>query len=359
MIRKYKLSAAILASIICLTGCSTSNTETVPDTPIVLEHTQPKQEPIPVKNISIKEYADNLVAQVVNSITVEKGGKVAIATPVDVKSLESTDWLGRELAEAFVGSLHNKGFQVLEYKLKGWLEITQDGDYIYSRNWQKLATSAKVTRILSGTMSRNEQGVMVYARLVNLKNLMVEGTGEIFIPYSDLPSFYKTSPMVPVVQENSPKENHTPANSRKPSGEKPHTSSPKDEKSDARTKNNQKPQASNKQDTKKRDDKKTDAKNSGKGSVASTPKPQSLNKNDGKDYALNQNTNPDPVVYASTGAVNSGNQACATCGSATNSKAKKYCHDKCQDPINYPATTYQQGGKLVRDAGFQSQYDRN
>ena len=183
----YSMAAFILLS---LAGCS-SPAPVAAQTPEAVHEKAPDRR----SGEGLKPYADKLVTEVVASIN-DTGNRprVAIATPVDVASLEHTDWLGRELAEQFVAGLHRQGYQVLEYKLTGWLEITPNGDYIYSRNWQKLAGKASVTHILSGTMSRNDNGVMVYGRLVNLRNSVVEGASDIFIPYDSLPECYRKYP---------------------------------------------------------------------------------------------------------------------------------------------------------------------
>jgi TolB-like protein len=341
-VKNYTLLEVMYFSIF-LMGCSshvgssvdTTNNEKKQkvENPIKIEKEQNVSSPLALQTL-----ADKLVADVVNTIPVGANiDKVAIATPVDVSSLEKTDWLGRELAEYFVSALHQRGFPVLEYKIKGWLEITANGDYVYSRDWQKLASKAAVSRVLSGTMSRNDSGVMVYARIVNLKTLMVEGSAEIFIPYNVLPSCYKN---YPVTCGDTVAVSSNLANSNKTSY--------------TYVSDNYK--TSNKKTTSQ-----TNVKNNKPTATSSKPQVKTVSKNHNEPKVLNNNsrttttTNLTTTVADGSQVTSKGTQGidCASCKGSG-----KSCHQKCSDPVIYPAGTRSFGSMLVRDVGAQSQFDR-
>lgn len=325
-----------------LGGCSTNK---VPETakveqpavmenPINIEKAKVSSSPLALQNL-----ADKLVADLVATIPVTTNiDKVAIATPVEVSSLEKTDWLGRELAEYFVSALHQRGFSVLEYKIKGWLEITANGDYVYSRDWQKLASKASVSRVLSGTMSRNDGGVMVYARIVNLKTSMVEGSSEIFIPDSVLPSCYRNYPRTcgdnPVVTTTTVK----PVNNYV-------YKAPKKTNAESITKTSNKTVAPPVP--------KKVANTTVANKKSSTPKqaqvgPIVLNNVNSSTTVRKQAVDGSEVTSNGTEGL-----ACQDCKGNKNN-----CHAKCSDPLIYPAGTHSYGSMLVRDVGTQSQYDR-
>ena len=261
----------------------------------------------------LKPYADRLVEEVARSVP-DSGEKprVAIATPVDVASLEHTDWLGRELAEYFVAGLHRQGYRVLEYKLTGWLEITPNGDYIYSRNWQKLAGKANITHILSGTMSRNDDGVMIYGRLVNMKNSVVEGASDIFIPYEDLPECYRKYP-----RTCGDRPVYDPAMSK------------------AAEKENKKSGAASQA-----------SRASGKGPA--------VQKTDSRSTSVSAGTESASRRVNGTEATSRGNSdiPCAYCNGMSS------CRAKCVNPEIYPASSMLYHDTIIRDVRNQSQYDR-
>ena len=123
---------------------------------------------------------------------VVKFPKIAITTLVDTDTFETSGFLGRELSEIFVHELNRRNINVVEYKLTGSISVNKHGEYVYSRDFKKIAKSAFATHILAGTISRDKFGVILAARIVNMQDQSVLGSSTAFIPYTDLPSCYKT-----------------------------------------------------------------------------------------------------------------------------------------------------------------------
>jgi hypothetical protein len=51
-----------------------------------------------------------------------------------------------------------------------------------SRNYKDLSSRLPISRILTGTFSRNQQGILVNARIIDLRTKMVETTAQSLIP---------------------------------------------------------------------------------------------------------------------------------------------------------------------------------
>lgn len=118
--------------------------------------------------------------------------KVAITSFVDTDTYENAGYLGRSVAEMFIHELDRRGVSIFEYKLTGSLSITKDGEFVFSRNWKKLARQAMVKHILAGTLTRNDKGIVLNARVINMMNQTVVGSATGFIPYERLPMCYRT-----------------------------------------------------------------------------------------------------------------------------------------------------------------------
>ncbi len=114
--------------------------------------------------------------------------KLAIVSFVDVASYKRPNELGRVLAEDFIHEMHRRGENVYEHHLIGYVEVTPEGDIMLSRNARELARKMSVSRFLIGTLSRNRSGYVVNARIVSLKNNLVESTAVGIVPYSLVPS---------------------------------------------------------------------------------------------------------------------------------------------------------------------------
>lgn len=109
---------------------------------------------------------------------------IAVTSFVNLNTLENTNWLGQQIAEDLVHELHRRGEVVFDYKLTGSIKVTPEGDFVFSRDWTELSKRVPVSRILTGTMSRNEKGIVINARIVSLKTRMVEATAQGFVPAS-------------------------------------------------------------------------------------------------------------------------------------------------------------------------------
>ena len=152
----------------------------------------------------ISDMADTLYLTMCQDLDVvetdEKGNivrkplpKVAVTSFVDTDTFEHAGYLGRTIAEILIHELDRRQIPVFEYKATKSLTVTADGDFIFSRNWKKLSSQALVKRLVAGTFTRNEDGVVLNARVVNMETSSVEGSSTAFIPYNLLPYCYRTS----------------------------------------------------------------------------------------------------------------------------------------------------------------------
>tara|TARA_R110001583_G_scaffold539_2_gene4829 strand:+ start:92 stop:772 length:681 start_codon:yes stop_codon:yes gene_type:complete len=109
---------------------------------------------------------------------------IALTSLVDLNNNENTSWLGQTISEQFIHELHIRKLRVVDYKLMGKIQMTPQGEFAITRDWEKLNNNVDVTRILTGTLSRNEEGVIVNVRIVNASSNVVESTSSAFIPNS-------------------------------------------------------------------------------------------------------------------------------------------------------------------------------
>lgn len=107
---------------------------------------------------------------------------VAVASFVNLKDLESTNWLGNQLSENFVHELQRHGLIVVDFKTTGHIRVTENGDYVFSRDWKELPERQIIDYVVAGTMVKQEDGVMVNARMIGMQSRVVVATSQSFIP---------------------------------------------------------------------------------------------------------------------------------------------------------------------------------
>lgn len=112
--------------------------------------------------------------------------RIAVASFVNINNLDETNKLGMELAENLMHEMHVRGFGVVDFKTREALKVKANGDFVFSRDINELKKQYNIHYFLSGTISRNVDGVVINARLVQADTSLVASTAQGFLPSRDL-----------------------------------------------------------------------------------------------------------------------------------------------------------------------------
>ncbi|MGP8306526.1 FlgO family outer membrane protein [Vibrio sp. YIC-376] len=118
----------------------------------------------------------------VSNVAVSARTPIAITSFVDLQNMDATNWLGNSVSEGFIHQFQRRGFQVVDFKTTGSIQVTQQGDFALSRDWKDLAQEQQIQYVLTGTMLRQEGGVLVNARVVGMQSRIVVATAQGFLP---------------------------------------------------------------------------------------------------------------------------------------------------------------------------------
>jgi TolB-like protein len=112
-----------------------------------------------------REIFNNLrTPAIINSPTI-------VTTFVDLNDLEQTSVFGRLLAEKLLDELSRRGFQVVEVRRAQDLFIKKSvGEMILTRKIEELASVTKARTVLAGTYVATSEGVIINARLIDIKS---------------------------------------------------------------------------------------------------------------------------------------------------------------------------------------------
>jgi len=137
------------------------------------------------KSLILSEVVSKMAEQLLFNLPPEYYNEsIALTSIVDLRDHKVTNWLGQTIAEQFFHELHIRKLSVIDFKLTGDIQLTPEGEFALTRDWKKLSKQVDVQRILTGTMSRNEEGVIINVRIVNVNSNRVESTSSAFIPKS-------------------------------------------------------------------------------------------------------------------------------------------------------------------------------
>jgi TolB-like protein len=132
---------------------------------------------------AINDVVKGLAYQMIESSSfVNPKTPIAVASFVNLKDLESTNWLGQEISESFIHELQRHGFVVVDFKTTGYIRVTKEGDFVFSRDWKELPERQIIDYVVTGTMMKQETGVMINARMIGMQSHVVVATAQSFIP---------------------------------------------------------------------------------------------------------------------------------------------------------------------------------
>ena len=138
----------------------------------------------PFTHKGLEGYAEQLtMALMDNAQGLNRNSMVGVASFVELdRSLQTTGILGNQFAELLITEVQQYGVPVVDFKVMENISIEFDGDLVFSRdNWD--VSSSGVEYVLAGTLIRNEKGVKVNARIVQLGSNTVVSSASNFIPH--------------------------------------------------------------------------------------------------------------------------------------------------------------------------------
>lgn len=137
------------------------------------------QNPRHTLNFFIKSMTEDLIK---SNTSVSAATPIAVTSFVDVQNLDSTNWLGNTVSEGFIHQFQERGFKIVDFKTTGSIQVTSEGDFAFSRDWKELSEKQEIQYVLTGTMLREEGGVLVNARIVGMQSRVVVATAQGFLP---------------------------------------------------------------------------------------------------------------------------------------------------------------------------------
>lgn len=176
-------------SIICLmvailAGCSATSNE-----PEVVKQTIRVVTPVAAQNsvhYHTLQIADKLFRSVL-SLKPHAGIAIGTFTQIDTLKLNDTPnhplrLLGLQLEDGLISASVAQGLTVIEFKTRQKLTITEDQDLMLSRDMKHLSERQDVQYFLTGTLTEQESGVVVNARLIDTTNNQVVGAATGHVP---------------------------------------------------------------------------------------------------------------------------------------------------------------------------------
>jgi TolB-like protein len=132
----------------------------------------------------VNQLISSMTNQLVNNKDFQDIKNPAIATTsfVSLNNFKVTSELSNLISENLTHEMQIRGFKVIDFKVMENIEVTPNGDYLFSRDVEKLRKKLNVDYALSGTYSSYRSGIMINARIIDMKTQIILSTAQIMIP---------------------------------------------------------------------------------------------------------------------------------------------------------------------------------
>ncbi|MDO6695331.1 FlgO family outer membrane protein [Aliiglaciecola sp. 3_MG-2023] len=182
MLNKQKLQSCIWTVLaLCLSACSSmSETEN-----------QPKmqyEESLPALG-NIEYHTSILANELFAGLTANRDYRYAVVNFVPVTNLQFDKTyqhplmlLGHQLSEGMVTEASRRGFITQDYKITNDILVTKEAEYALSRDVSRLAPLQNVDFYIAGTITEQQEGAIVNARIIHVESKDVVASATKFFP---------------------------------------------------------------------------------------------------------------------------------------------------------------------------------
>jgi len=118
---------------------------------------------------------------------------IAITSFVNLEDFSATTRLSNIMSENLIHEMQVRGYKVIDFKMMEKIKIDAKGDFLFSRNVEKLRKTLNINYALTGTYTEYQDGTVINARIINLQSHIVLSTAQIFIPKHTLRQVFRGS----------------------------------------------------------------------------------------------------------------------------------------------------------------------
>ncbi len=127
--------------------------------------------------------ADKLLLN--TSVKLNLDQTILVASFVNVKNIGRVSNFGRVMAECITTNLVQKGYSVVEIKLKESVYLKEDAEeFLFSKNAKKMIAKHNARTIVVGTYARAREDIYISARLVTTNNNRIISACDFKLPLS-------------------------------------------------------------------------------------------------------------------------------------------------------------------------------
>lgn len=131
--------------------------------------------------------ACNLATQLITEDLCEKIELgLMVSTPVNLVDFSTSNALGRQLQQNLISAIRfNSDCKLLDANLAESLKVTNQGEFILSRNWKELKKSLQIDHLVISSLAYSKQGITINSRVVNMATSHILSSATAFASHDE------------------------------------------------------------------------------------------------------------------------------------------------------------------------------
>ncbi len=133
---------------------------------------------------NVNHYVKTLTNELMSNLKdVNSNTPVAVVSFVMLDSdYNQSSLLGNQIAESLIHEVHKHGIPVIDFKTTGYIRVTEQGDFAFSKDYEDFGTKLPANFVVGGTLLKHTDGYLVNARIIDFSSKSVMATAQNFIP---------------------------------------------------------------------------------------------------------------------------------------------------------------------------------
>ena len=145
----------------------------------------------------MRDIAGVLVSRLADSMPLSYSSlPMMVTTPVLADDLVEKNAFSHYLQESLVSELHQGKFSVIDTNISDVLEYSKEGNFLLSRDWERLPDEVRVDLALVTTLMLNKRGLNISARVINIFSGRVVASALVYVNLSQISNYFSVSRIV-------------------------------------------------------------------------------------------------------------------------------------------------------------------
>jgi TolB-like protein len=158
---------------------------------MVLEASPPED-----KNF-VKSLSYRITEELIANIDLKNSrAPMAVTTPVLASNFKERIALSHFLQQSLISDLHNHQFFILDINISDYMQITQDGEFMLSREWKHVAPELEIQMVLVTTLVPDIKGININSRIVNIHSHRVMASAQVYVRAEEMKNFFRYSRLI-------------------------------------------------------------------------------------------------------------------------------------------------------------------